>query len=103
MSQATHSEQVLEAPEQVRNTIDVDVGETFTGPYLTCFDPEKSPRLAERFRSSGAFGLALPPDEIGNAAKELVRNGRCAILTHDGELSGRDLRKEVASLRGVVK
>jgi N-methylhydantoinase A/oxoprolinase/acetone carboxylase beta subunit len=30
LSQTTHSEQILEAPEQVRNTIDVDVGGTFT-------------------------------------------------------------------------
>lgn len=72
------------------------------GPYITCFDPDKPPKLVERFRSSGSFGLALPPGEPGSLAKELARNGRCAVLAHDSELSGRvaarDLRKEVASL-----
>jgi hypothetical protein len=71
------------------------------GPYITCFDPDGSPKLARRFRESGAFGLALSPGEKSSAAKELAGTGRCAILTHDGELSGRvaarDLRKEVAS------
>lgn len=73
------------------------------GPYIPCFDPDESSKIAERFRLSGAFGLALPPGGPSNVAKELAGNGRCAILTHDGELSGRvaarDLRKEVASLR----
>lgn len=75
------------------------------GPYLPCFDPDGSPGLADLFRSSGSFGLALPPGRPGGAAKELAATGRCFLLANDGELSGRvaarDLRKVVASLRGV--
>jgi hypothetical protein len=77
------------------------------GPYLACFDPEKSPRLADRFRSFGSFGLALPPGEPGGAARKLASTGRCFLLTNDGELSGRvaarDLRKTVSALRGVAQ
>ncbi len=77
------------------------------GPYLTCFDPEVSPGLAGRFRSSGSFGLALPPGQPGEAARDLASGGRCVLLTNDAELAGvvaaRDLRKVVASLRGVGK
>lgn len=77
------------------------------GPYVTCFDPEKSPKLADRFRSSGTFGLALAPGEPGDAARELASTGRCFILTNDGELSGRvaarDLRKTVSALRGAAQ
>lgn len=75
------------------------------GPYLTCFDPDDSSGLANRFRSAGSFGLALPPGPPGDTARELASTGRCFLLTNDGELSGRvaarDLRKMVASLRGV--
>lgn len=77
------------------------------GPYLTCFDPEKSPKLAARFRSSGVFGLALPPGQPGTFARELASTGRCFLLTNDGELSGRvaarDLRKTVSALRGAAQ
>jgi hypothetical protein len=75
------------------------------GPYLACFDPERSPKLADRFRSAGSFGLALPPGAAGSAARELAATGRCVLLTNDGELAGRvaarDLRRVVAALRGV--
>lgn len=77
------------------------------GPYLTCFDPDASPALAGHFRSSGSFGLALPPGQPGSAARELASTGRCFLLTNDAELASvvavRDLRKVVASLRGVVE
>jgi len=80
---------------------------THGGPYLTCFDPEGSPKLADRFRSSGAYGLALPPDDPGGAARELASTGRCFVLTNDGELSGRvaarDLRKSVSALRAAAQ
>lgn len=77
------------------------------GPYLTCFDPDGSPTLASRFRSSGSFGLALPPGEPGGTARALASTGRCFLLTNDGELSGRvparDLRKTASALRGAAK
>ena len=77
------------------------------GPYLTCFDPDASPGLAERFRSSGSFGLALPPGEPGEAARELASTGRCVLLTHDADLVGvvaaRDLRKTVSALRSATR
>lgn len=77
------------------------------GPYLTCFDPEASPGLAGCFRSSGSFGLALPPGEPGEAARELASTGRCVLLTHDAELAGvvaaRDLRKTVSALRSGTR
>ncbi len=77
------------------------------GPYLACFDPEASPGLAERFRSSGSFGLALPPGQPGEAARELASTGRCALLTNDAELAGvvaaRDLRKAVSTLRSAAR
>lgn len=76
------------------------------GPYITCFDPEKSPSLANRFRSSGSFGLALPPGGPGTVAGELASTGRCFLLTNDGELSGRvaarDLRRVVARVASLV-
>ena len=75
------------------------------GPYLPVFDPEASPGLADRLRSFGSFGLALPPGQPDAIARELASTGRCFLLTHDNELSGRvaarDLRKAVASLRGA--
>lgn len=77
------------------------------GQYLVCFDPQKSPKLTERFRSSGAFGLALPPGESSESYRELVETGRCILLTHDQELAGiiaaRDLRKSVSALRGAAQ
>lgn len=77
------------------------------GPYLTCFDPERSPGLAKRFRSAGSFGLALPPGASGGAAGELVSTGRCFVLTNDDELSGRiavrDLRNVVSALRSATR
>jgi hypothetical protein len=76
------------------------------GPYLACFDPEASPELAGRFRSSGSFGLALPPGQPGGTAKELVATGRCFLLTNDAELAGvvaaRDLRKTVEALQSAA-
>jgi Uroporphyrinogen decarboxylase (URO-D) len=77
------------------------------GPYLACFDPEASPGLTGRFRSSGSFGLALPPGRPGGAAKELVATERCFLLTNDAELAGvvaaRDLRKTVAALQSAAR
>ena len=77
------------------------------GPYLACFDPDASPGLAERFRSSGSFGLALPPGQPGEAARELASTGRCVLLTNDAELAGvvaaRDLRKTVSALRSAAR
>lgn len=75
------------------------------GPYLTCFNPDESPALADRFRSSGPFGLALSPGKTSDMARDLAATGRCFILTNDGELSGRvaarDLREAITSLRQV--
>jgi hypothetical protein len=77
------------------------------GPYLTCFDPGRSPGLAGRFRSIGSFGLALPPGQPGEAARELASTGRCVLLTNDAELAGvvaaRDLRKTVSALRSAAR
>ena len=77
------------------------------GPYLTLFDPDASPGLADRFRSSGSFGLALPPGQPSGAARELASTGRCFLLTNDGELSGRvaarDLRKAASALRAAAQ
>ena len=77
------------------------------GPYLPIFDPEASPVLTNRFRSFGSFGLALPPEQPGGAARELASTGRCFLLTHDGELSGRvaarDLRKSASALRAAAQ
>ncbi len=77
------------------------------GPYLTVFGPESSPGLANRFRSFGSFGLALPPGQPGGVARELASTGRCFLLTHDGELSGRvaarDLRKSASALRAAAQ
>lgn len=77
------------------------------GSYLPCFDPEASPGLAARFRSSGNFGLALPPGEPGGAARELASGGRCVLLTNDADLAGvvaaRDLRKAVSNLRSASR
>ncbi len=77
------------------------------GPYLMCFDPEASPGLAGRYRSSGSFGLALPPGQPGAAVRELASTGRCVLLTNDAELAGvvaaRDLRKTVSALRSAAR
>jgi hypothetical protein len=77
------------------------------GPYLMCFDPEVSPGLAGRYGTSGGFGLALPPGQPGEAARELASTGRCVLLTNDAELAGvvaaRDLRKTVSALRSAVR
>lgn len=77
------------------------------GPYLACFDPEASPGLAGHFRSSGSFGLALPPGEPGEEARELAATGRCVLLTHNADLAGivaaRDLRKTVSALRSAAR
>lgn len=79
-----------------------------SGPYLPCFDPDQSPELAAYVRESqNTYGLALPPGPPGDAAGELARTDRCAILTNDAELastvSARDLRKVVATLRGAIE
>jgi hypothetical protein len=76
------------------------------GPYLPCFDPDQSPELAAYVRGTqDTYGLALPPGPPGEAAGELARTGRCAILTNNAELAGtvsaRDLRKVVEALRGA--
>jgi len=77
------------------------------GPFLACFDPEASPGLAEHFRHAGSFGLALPPCEPGETARELASGGRCVLLTNDAELAGvvaaRDLRKTVSALRSAAR
>lgn len=75
------------------------------GPYLMCFDPEASPALAGHFRSTGSFGLALPPGQPGEPARELASTGRCVLLTNNAELASvvaaRDLRKTVSALRSA--
>ncbi|WP_156787679.1 uroporphyrinogen decarboxylase family protein [Rubrobacter xylanophilus] len=77
------------------------------GPHITCFDPERSPELAIRFRDSGSFGLALPPGESPPVARELILTKRCFLLTNDGELSGRvaarDLHTTVSVLRSMAQ
>jgi hypothetical protein len=77
------------------------------GPYLVCFDPEASPGLAAHFRSSGNYGLALPPGQPGQAAKELASTGRCVLLTNGADLASavaaRDLRKTVSALRSAAR
>jgi hypothetical protein len=78
------------------------------GPYVTCFEAERSPALASHFADgSGEFGLALTPGPAPGAdAKALAATGRCRIVTNTRELSGQvragDLPEVVTTLQWLA-
>jgi hypothetical protein len=69
------------------------------GAYLPCFDPDAAPGLATLLErdTRRLFGIAVPPGEPGPAARHLAALGRCALITHDAELSGRVASRDLAA------
>jgi hypothetical protein len=78
------------------------------GPYVTCFEPDRSPALASHFAAgSGEFGLALAPGATpADEARALAADARCRIVTNTRELSGQvragDLPAVVTTLRSLA-
>jgi hypothetical protein len=75
---------------------------TRAAPFLSVFNPARSPGVAEAIRRTDrCFGVALPARPTTSVA-ELLATGRCALLTHDVDLAGHvSVRDALAVVRGM--
>jgi hypothetical protein len=71
---------------------------TSTAPFLPVFNADQSPAVASSIAAAGRpYGLALAPETAGVPDATFV-TGRCALLTHDRDLTGHIPVRDVAAV-----